>query len=68
MREFFEYAMQQTSTTADKSIMIGDHYDVDILGAKNVGMDQIYFNPKKRDNNGGATFEISCLSELLEIL
>jgi len=66
--EIFEYAMRITNTTADKSIMIGDHFDVDIIGAKNVGMDQVYFNPKQRNNNDGATHEISCLSELLSIL
>lgn len=66
--EIYNFAMRQTNSTADKSLMIGDHFDVDIIGAKNVGMDQVYFNPKKRDNNDGATYEISCLSELLEIL
>lgn len=66
--EIYEFAMRQTNTTADKSLMIGDHFDVDIVGAKNVGMDQVYFNPQKRNNNDGATYEISCLSELLEIL
>ncbi len=67
--KIFEYAMQRTNTTADKSIMIGDHFDVDIAGARDVGMDQVYFNPEKRTNNDGtATHEISCLSELYEIL
>ena len=64
----FEYALTQTKATAEKSLMIGDHYEVDIMGAKNAGMDQVYFNPKKRDNNAGATYEIGCLSELYEIL
>jgi putative hydrolase of the HAD superfamily len=66
--QIFEYAMQKTNASADKSLMIGDHFDVDILGAKGVGMDQVYFNPKKRVNNSGATYEIEALSELLEIL
>lgn len=64
----YEFAMKQTNATPDKSLMIGDHFEVDILGAKNVGMDQVYFNPKKRDNNESATFEIACLSELYEIV
>ncbi len=64
----FEYAMNKTNALASKSLMIGDHYDVDIVGARNAGMDQVYFNPKKRDNNKGATFEVACLSELYEIL
>ena len=65
----FEYALKNTNATAKKSIMIGDHFEVDILGAKHIGMDQVYFNPKQRANNdGSATFEIACLSELYEIL
>ena len=64
----FEYAMNATNAQAESSLMIGDHFEVDILGAKNAGMDQVYFNPKHRDNNEGATFEIACLSELYKIL
>ncbi len=66
--EIFNMAMDLTSATADKSIMIGDHFDVDIVGAQNVGMDQVYFNPKRREHEGNATHEIACLSELFEIL
>ena len=67
--EIFEYAMTATNATREKSLMIGDHFDVDVMGAKNVGMDQVYFNPNRRDNNdGSATYEIECLSELFDIL
>ena len=31
--------------------MIGDDLPVDILGAKQVGMSQIYFNPNKKNEN-----------------
>jgi putative hydrolase of the HAD superfamily len=66
--EIFNMAMNLTDAKAEQSIMIGDHFDVDIVGAQNVGMDQIYFNPNKRLQDGKATYEISCLSELFEIL
>ncbi len=66
--EIFEYALQATNAKAENSLMIGDHYDVDIVGAQNAGIDQVYFNPKKRENNKGATYEIAALNELFEII
>lgn len=64
----FEYAFQQTGATPRNSIMIGDALEIDILGAMKVGMPQIYFNPKKIPHSEMPTFEISCLSEIKNIL
>ncbi len=66
--EVFYYAMQKAGAVAKESIMIGDGLDVDIEGAKNVGMDQIYFNYKNEPHNGVATFTVSELKEILNIL
>ncbi|WP_047246290.1 YjjG family noncanonical pyrimidine nucleotidase [Maribacter thermophilus] len=41
----FELALQKASTDPDKSIMIGDSLEADILGAKSVGFHTIHFNP-----------------------
>jgi putative hydrolase of the HAD superfamily len=65
----FEYAMQKAGTHAAESIMIGDTLDADIEGAKNAGLDTVYFNPMKEP--GGAivpTYTIYQLSELKKIL
>ena len=64
----FEYAMQKTGAIADKSLMIGDDYEVDILGAKNVGMDQAFFDPERQFKINGSTYKISSLAELKEFL
>ncbi len=65
----FEFAIRQTNASKDTSIMIGDHFEVDVMGAKNFGMDQVYFNPTDRQNNdGSATYEIQSLHELIGIL
>ena len=49
--------------------MIGDDLNADILGAKNFGMDQVFFNPLKNEHSDSEiTYEINCLSELEEIL
>lgn len=42
--KIFNYALNLANTTANKSVMIGDSYEADILGAKNMGMDVVYFD------------------------
>ncbi len=48
--------------------MIGDGIETDISGARNFGMDQVYFNPNKNNQAVDATYEISQLRELLDLL
>ena len=65
----FEYALNLTKSTAEKCIMIGDTLEVDILGAKNMGMDTVYFNPAKPHNDKVIpTYVIGSLNELKTIL
>jgi putative hydrolase of the HAD superfamily len=66
-REIFDYAIGRAATTAPESIMIGDALDLDIAGAYNVGMDQVYFNPRIPATGIKPTYTISCLSELKTI-
>ena len=67
-KAIFEIAMERAKTNAAESIMIGDNYNTDIVGARNAGMDQIFFNPKKKRKREPVTFEITTLIELKEIL
>lgn len=65
----FEYALKLTKSTAEQCLMIGDTLEVDILGAKNMGMDTVYFNPAKPHNNKVIpTYVIENLNELKSIL
>jgi len=41
----FNYAMEQAGASAEESLMIGDDLDVDIIGARAIGMDTILFDP-----------------------
>ena len=66
--EIFRYALVSAFCNPDESIMIGDDLPVDILGAKAIGMHQVYFNPEKIAHQESIDFEISCLSQLQEIL
>lgn len=45
--KIFHVAMEKAGATAGSSIMIGDTYEADIVGAINVGMDAICFNYHK---------------------
>jgi len=67
-KEIFEIAMQRANTVVDACIMIGDNFNTDILGAKNAGMDQIFFNPKKDRVRDTVTHVITELKELKKIL
>jgi putative hydrolase of the HAD superfamily len=67
-RDIFDYAMKLSSTTASESIMIGDTLDVDILGAQEAGMDQVYFAPGQTEEGVKPTYTIRSLHELKDIL
>jgi len=41
----FYYAMKKAGAKAEESLMIGDDLDVDIIGARAVGMDTLLFDP-----------------------
>ena len=64
----FEYALDKTGANPGNSLMIGDDYEVDILGADNIGMDQVFFDPEKQSPGNGSTYKISSLAELKEFL
>ncbi|GGG58300.1 YjjG family noncanonical pyrimidine nucleotidase [Hymenobacter glacieicola] len=64
----FQHALERTGATPAESLMIGDNLECDVLGAYNAGIDQVYFNPDKRRHFAQTTYEISCLSELKQIL
>ena len=48
--------------------MIGDNLITDIGGALNASIDTIYFNPERTSHDVEVKHEISCLSELQNIL
>lgn len=64
----FKYAMQLTNSNVLNSIFIGDSIEADINGAKSVGMDYVYYNPKKISHQEKLMKEISALTELKSFL
>ncbi|MDB5283189.1 MAG: noncanonical pyrimidine nucleotidase, YjjG family [Bacteroidota bacterium] len=67
-KQIFDLAMGRAFTHAEECIMIGDNYNTDIVGAKNAGMDQVFFNPNKNRKREAVTYEITTLTELKGIL
>lgn len=65
--KIFEHALNLANTLPSKSIMIGDNYEADIIGAKNIGMEVIHFNILKSTNPNGF-FQITSLSDLKQYL
>ena len=49
----FDTALSKAGVSAQNSIMIGDTFDADILGAEGVGMDTIFFNYRKETPKDG---------------
>ena len=45
--KIFNYALEYAKANVNTSIMIGDSYEADILGAKDVGMDVVFFDLNK---------------------
>lgn len=66
--EIFHHAVRIANSSISRSIMIGDTYETDILGAISIGMDQVYFDPFKAGNGFKATYRITDLRELKGIL
>lgn len=66
--KMFEYAMKLNDVTSADVIMIGDNLVTDIGGAKSSAIDAIFFNRDKVSHQTSVDHEISCLSELKNIL
>jgi putative hydrolase of the HAD superfamily len=70
--EFFEYALKSANARKKESLIIGDDWDADIVGASNVGLDQVYYSPENVDfeiigqttSNKPLTYKINQLSQL----
>lgn len=64
----FQYAMEISGTIATECIMIGDNYEADILGAKGVNVDTVFYNPQGMVVDNKPTYDIRHWNELLAIL
>jgi putative hydrolase of the HAD superfamily len=66
--EIFEYALHKANAKLEESIMIGDNESADIKGAINIGMDSVFVNHINAVPTIPATYTITHLKELENIL
>ena len=63
-RAIFNHALSLADGIVSESVMIGDSIEADIRGAKNLGMDAIYFNPNHLDVPEDVEIHVNSLAEL----
>jgi putative hydrolase of the HAD superfamily len=66
--EIFHFALHAAGAECCDCLMIGDALDIDVVGAMNVGMDSVYYNPKRMPHKEKPTYEVAHLEELTSIL
>jgi putative hydrolase of the HAD superfamily len=64
----FLEAMKRADATPKNSVMIGDHPEIDVLGATAVGMRGVLFNPQKNYSVSPAFEQINHWDEFLMLL
>lgn len=67
-RGIFDYAMQLSKARPEESLMIGDDWEADILGARDYGMDTAWLKTHESRHNYKPHFTVSDMSEMKAIL
>ncbi len=67
-KRIFDYSLSLTNASVSSSIMIGDSIEADIVGARNCGIHQVFFNTCNAKHNENVTYEISHLKQLFNFL
>ena len=69
-RQFFDYAFAQTGASVETTLMIGDNFQTDILGAKAAGLDVMFFNRKPETFTPAEpiNYEVHKLAEVLNFI
>lgn len=67
--DMFTYALKNTNSRRNQTIMIGDSWDADIVGAYQSRIAQIWFNPAAEPPDGfEPTHTVRTLAEIMDIL
>ena len=65
----FTYALKNTNSRRDQTVMIGDSWEADIAGAHDSRIDQIWYNPGASVSDGFVpTFTVKTLAAIKQIL
>lgn len=65
----FDFALKNTNSRRKESIMIGDSWEADIIGAWQSKIDQIWYNPDKLSTKDFTpTYQVDSLNQIKKIL
>ncbi|MDR2233268.1 MAG: YjjG family noncanonical pyrimidine nucleotidase [Tannerella sp.] len=68
-KEIFDYALKNTNSRRNESILIGDSYEADIEGAAKSHIDQIWYNPENLPYKTVIpTYQVRSLDEIMQFL
>jgi putative hydrolase of the HAD superfamily len=69
-KEIFDFALKNTNSRRNETLMIGDSWEADIAGAYRSKIDQLWFNPHKFPpaENIIPTYAVCSLAEIKDIL
>jgi putative hydrolase of the HAD superfamily len=66
-KAIFEFALNKTGAQKKESIMLGDSLDVDVRGARDAGIDQVFVNHLGIKPSFEPTYTVNSLKELEDI-
>jgi putative hydrolase of the HAD superfamily len=66
--EIFEYAIKSSNAKKLKSLMVGDDWETDIMGASKFGIDSAYLNNSNDKEKGETSQEIYFLNKLNDLM
>ncbi len=64
----FEQALREAGCKPSRALMVGDDFEVDIVGARNAGIDQVFYTPQGDEGSFAPTYQIRDLIELKWLL
>jgi len=70
-RRIFDFALTKSGTNAKNTLYVGDHFESDIIGAKQAGWKTAWYNPERLPKPATevlSDFEITNFSELIPVL
>lgn len=68
-KEIFDFALKNTNSRRSETLMIGDSWEADIIGAYNSKIDQLWLNPDKLPaTQFTPTYTVRSLEEIKQIL
>jgi putative hydrolase of the HAD superfamily len=63
----FKLALELSHSSSENAVMLGDSLESDIIGAREAGWGQVYYNPLKIEHNEEVLYEVSDLISILEL-